>query len=114
MTELTFVNYHDAKCGCGCNFSDGEGEYSDVIRITLCPIHDRGAECLKVKETVISFSQHGLEQFIKEMLSDNTVTWSHTTVHDDVTLTIPGNKAKLRRRLRHWINKREETDDATD
>lgn len=37
--ELTFVNDEPAECGCEMEFSDGHGEYSNVVRIKLCRKH---------------------------------------------------------------------------
>lgn len=39
--DIVFVNYKNAECGCQVIFSDGEGEYSDVIYIKLCSKHKK-------------------------------------------------------------------------
>lgn len=44
MEKLTFVNGRDAKCGCKVKVSDGYGEYSDVIHVTLCDKHSSKEE----------------------------------------------------------------------
>ncbi|HBO0981491.1 TPA: hypothetical protein L4E58_001305 [Pseudomonas aeruginosa] len=37
--KLTFINGRPAMCGCQVEYSDGGGEYSDVIYVTLCAKH---------------------------------------------------------------------------
>ena len=36
---LSFVNGSAYPCGCAAHFSDGHGEYSDVITVKLCEKH---------------------------------------------------------------------------
>lgn len=42
MSKIIFVNGSNAKCGCRVKYSDGGGEYSTVITVELCPMHDKG------------------------------------------------------------------------
>ncbi|KKL60695.1 hypothetical protein LCGC14_2202710 [marine sediment metagenome] len=42
--DICFVNYEKAECGCKVKFSDGYGEYANVIFVTFCEKH-------KTKET---------------------------------------------------------------
>lgn len=42
MTKIVFVNGANAKCGCRVDYSDGNGEYSNVIAVHLCKTHDKG------------------------------------------------------------------------
>jgi hypothetical protein len=37
--SFSVVNGEPFPCGCTANFSDGHGQYSDVIRIELCSDH---------------------------------------------------------------------------
>ena len=37
--NISFVNNKAYPCGCFAEFSDGEGQYSDVITVSLCPKH---------------------------------------------------------------------------
>lgn len=39
--EIVFINYNPARCGCVVEYSDGHGEYSDVITVRPCPEHKR-------------------------------------------------------------------------
>jgi len=39
MSEIIFVNKHPYPCGCKISFSDGKGEYSDVIYVDFCEKH---------------------------------------------------------------------------
>lgn len=48
--KITFIN-GNAKCGCIMDFSDGEGQYSDVHTITLCADHDSSDLLRRVIET---------------------------------------------------------------
>ncbi|MFG9114994.1 hypothetical protein ACEPXE_22595 [Pseudomonas aeruginosa] len=41
--KLTFINGRPAMCGCQVEYSDGGGEYSDVIYVTLCAKHSGSA-----------------------------------------------------------------------
>ncbi|MGD8183868.1 hypothetical protein ACP9M8_08205 [Pseudomonas aeruginosa] len=41
--NLTFINGRPAMCGCQVEYSDGGGEYSDVIYVTLCAKHSGSA-----------------------------------------------------------------------
>ncbi|MBG4395210.1 hypothetical protein GHT73_09570 [Pseudomonas aeruginosa] len=41
--KLTFINGSPAMCGCQVEYSDGGGEYSDVIYVTLCAKHSGSA-----------------------------------------------------------------------
>lgn len=41
--KLTFINGRPAICGCQVEYSDGGGEYSDVIYVTLCAKHSGSA-----------------------------------------------------------------------
>lgn len=45
--KITFVN-GESKCGCEMEFSDGEGQYSDVHTIKLCAHHDKSDLLRKV------------------------------------------------------------------
>lgn len=37
--EIVFVNGKRAACGCRVIYSDGHGEYSNVVTVHLCDIH---------------------------------------------------------------------------
>ncbi len=41
--KLTFIKGRPAMCGCQVEYSDGGGEYSDVIYVTLCAKHSGSA-----------------------------------------------------------------------
>ena len=38
-TDICFVNGEDAECGCKVIYSNGNGEYADVIFVKLCKKH---------------------------------------------------------------------------
>lgn len=37
--RIVFVNDKPAECGCQMSFSDGQGQYSNVFRVTPCAAH---------------------------------------------------------------------------
>ncbi len=40
LVKISFVNDFPYPCGCSASYSDGGGEYSNVIDIFLCEEHE--------------------------------------------------------------------------
>lgn len=55
MTKLSFVNGKNSECQCRYEYSDGRGEYSDVVYVHLCDKHSGVKEAV-LNETIYRVS----------------------------------------------------------